>query len=127
MQMRSGPPAYPFNPNGYNPNIMYNNAGQSPYIQRAPYNPAVGQNLQVGMMRNPAGVLKAAPMGQSSAKLLKSYTNLDDNVCSICLIGKPDAITSCRHQFHSECIYGWLQRDKTCPNCRANNFTIKLA
>ncbi|XVE81549.1 hypothetical protein DITRI_Ditri15bG0073800 [Diplodiscus trichospermus] len=49
---------------------------------------------------------------------------LDDGFedgCSICLepftIQDPATVTSCRHEYHLQCILEWSQRSKECPIC----------
>ncbi|KAL5206291.1 hypothetical protein ABZP36_034500 [Zizania latifolia] len=47
----------------------------------------------------------------------------DDDECSICLGVLEDGqrcctLPACRHEFHRECIYGWLANHNTCPLCR---------
>lgn len=41
--------------------------------------------------------------------------------CSICVesIEKDAYMTGCYHLFHTTCISKWLERNKTCPTCRA--------
>ena len=43
--------------------------------------------------------------------------------CSICLDGykkgeKATTLPDCSHQFHTECVQIWLERNATCPVCR---------
>ncbi|CAN6203078.1 unnamed protein product [Urochloa humidicola] len=44
-----------------------------------------------------------------------------DDACSICLEafsdGDPSAVTSCKHEFHLQCILEWCQRSSQCPMC----------
>ncbi|KAG6386248.1 hypothetical protein SASPL_155140 [Salvia splendens] len=44
-----------------------------------------------------------------------------DDACSICLEGftdsDPMAVTSCKHEFHLQCILEWCQRSSNCPMC----------
>ncbi|EER98012.1 E3 ubiquitin-protein ligase RHF2A [Sorghum bicolor] len=44
-----------------------------------------------------------------------------DDACSICLEAfsdsDPSAVTSCRHEFHLQCILEWCQRSSQCPMC----------
>ncbi|XP_039055901.1 E3 ubiquitin-protein ligase RHF1A-like [Hibiscus syriacus] len=49
---------------------------------------------------------------------------LDDGVedgCCICLepftVHDPTSVTSCRHEYHLQCILEWSQRSKECPIC----------
>ncbi|GMI96011.1 hypothetical protein HRI_003270400 [Hibiscus trionum] len=49
---------------------------------------------------------------------------LDDGVedgCCICLepftVQDPTTVTSCRHEYHLQCILEWSQRSKECPIC----------
>ncbi|KAH7554522.1 hypothetical protein JRO89_XS12G0230700 [Xanthoceras sorbifolium] len=46
-----------------------------------------------------------------------------EECCSICLervgVGQTASQTPCSHMFHRECILQWLQRDTSCPLCRA--------
>lgn len=105
--------------------MMNNNRGYPPYPQY-PAGMPVSYAAPIGYMRNPAGGPLPYQLKPNSAKKLKSYTNIDENICSICLMGNTDALTSCKHQFHADCIYNWLKKDKTCPNCRCRNFTIKM-
>ncbi|XP_042017357.1 E3 ubiquitin-protein ligase RHF2A-like isoform X3 [Salvia splendens] len=44
-----------------------------------------------------------------------------DDACSICLEGfgdsDPMTVTSCKHEFHLQCILEWCQRSSNCPMC----------
>ncbi|KAH6797523.1 RING-H2 group F2A [Perilla frutescens var. hirtella] len=44
-----------------------------------------------------------------------------DDACSICLEGfsdgDPTTVTSCKHDFHLQCILEWCQRSSNCPMC----------
>ena len=52
----------------------------------------------------------------------------DDNLlldeCSICLekykLNDKIIHLNCRHPFHKKCIYIWLNKNNTCPQCREN-------
>lgn len=44
-----------------------------------------------------------------------------DDACSICLdpftLQDPATVTSCKHEYHLQCIIEWSQRSKECPIC----------
>ncbi|XP_052200225.1 E3 ubiquitin-protein ligase RHF2A-like [Diospyros lotus] len=44
-----------------------------------------------------------------------------DDACSICLEAfcdsDPSTVTSCKHEFHLQCILEWCQRSSNCPMC----------
>ncbi|XP_073275035.1 E3 ubiquitin-protein ligase RHF2A-like isoform X2 [Primulina huaijiensis] len=44
-----------------------------------------------------------------------------DDACSICLEvfcdSDPSTVTSCKHDFHLQCILEWCQRSSSCPMC----------
>ncbi|XP_073279107.1 E3 ubiquitin-protein ligase RHF2A-like [Primulina huaijiensis] len=44
-----------------------------------------------------------------------------DDACSICLEAfcdsEPSSVTSCKHEFHLQCILEWCQRSSNCPMC----------
>uniref|UniRef100_A0A2P2LQA9 RING-type E3 ubiquitin transferase n=1 Tax=Rhizophora mucronata TaxID=61149 RepID=A0A2P2LQA9_RHIMU len=44
-----------------------------------------------------------------------------DDACSICLESfcesDPSSMTSCKHEFHLQCILEWCQRSSQCPMC----------
>ncbi|PKI42958.1 hypothetical protein CRG98_036756 [Punica granatum] len=44
-----------------------------------------------------------------------------DDACSICLEdfceSDPSTVTTCRHEFHLQCILEWCQRSSQCPMC----------
>ncbi|VVB16887.1 unnamed protein product [Arabis nemorensis] len=44
-----------------------------------------------------------------------------DDACSICLEvfceSDPSALTSCKHEYHLQCILEWCQRSSQCPMC----------
>nr|XP_043630681.1 E3 ubiquitin-protein ligase RHF2A-like [Erigeron canadensis]XP_043630688.1 E3 ubiquitin-protein ligase RHF2A-like [Erigeron canadensis] len=44
-----------------------------------------------------------------------------EDSCSICLEGfcdnDPGTVTSCKHEFHLQCILEWCQRSSNCPMC----------
>ncbi|KAJ9538432.1 hypothetical protein OSB04_031165 [Centaurea solstitialis] len=46
----------------------------------------------------------------------------EEDVCSICLEAfdsyhNPPTVTTCKHEFHLQCILEWSQRSKECPIC----------
>ena len=43
------------------------------------------------------------------------------NVCAICLdeVDEADHRTFCNHQFHKPCLAAWVDKNATCPMCRA--------
>jgi hypothetical protein len=60
----------------------------------------------------------------------------ENEICSIDLneMSKDDNVIflPCRHAFHEECIYEWLEKSspsKICPNCKASleRYTIELS
>jgi hypothetical protein len=61
-----------------------------------------------------------APSSYSSS----SSASAVGQTCSICFeevqSGESSRVLSCGHGFHSDCINPWLERNRTCPNCRAN-------
>lgn len=49
-----------------------------------------------------------------------SYKPIENGeICSICLDDNSNTELPCGHQFHKECINGWV---RTCPNCRKKFF-----
>ncbi|XP_015573543.1 E3 ubiquitin-protein ligase RHF1A [Ricinus communis] len=55
--------------------------------------------------------------GSSGAILVDSF----EDCCSICLepftSQNPSTVTSCKHEYHLQCILEWSQRSKECPIC----------
>jgi len=44
-------------------------------------------------------------------------------ICTICqekIITPKCSLTSCKHPFHSMCLYKWLKESESCPLCRTN-------
>ncbi|CAE6197354.1 unnamed protein product [Arabidopsis arenosa] len=56
----------------------------------------------------------------TSAFVVPSDDDSDD-ACSICLepftLQDPSTVTSCKHEYHLQCIIEWSQRSKECPIC----------
>ena len=56
--------------------------------------------------------------------ILKDKT---DDECIICLKNFKDneivSLIKCGHYYHTECIYTWFERKKTCPLC---NIPLKI-
>lgn len=82
-----------------------------------------------GMPIGPGGMpLGPGPSPNASAIPRKTMQNfgktINEVVCSICLMGDTNIITSCKHRFHRECINLWMTKEKNCPNCRADNITV---
>lgn len=46
---------------------------------------------------------------------------IEDNDCPICadVLSKPVMVKCCQNVFCGQCLFGWLQGNKTCPYCRA--------
>ncbi|XWS54023.1 hypothetical protein CRYUN_Cryun10bG0052400 [Craigia yunnanensis] len=66
----------------------------------------------------------ALTVASSSSPLSSFEVALDDGFedgCSICLepftVQDPATVTSCRHEYHLQCILEWSQRSKECPIC----------
>ncbi|KAH9682868.1 E3 ubiquitin-protein ligase RHF1A [Citrus sinensis] len=67
-----------------------------------------------------ANFTASSSAGSSSS----SAAALDDSIedaCSICLepfsTDDPATVTSCKHEYHLQCILEWSQRSKECPIC----------
>ena len=90
---------------------------------------------------NAATAAAPSPAGGEQGRAMVDPDQAFDSSCSICLepllapptcpaaattraaCGKPRvavALPLCLHAFHEECIYGWLQDHRSCPNCRAD-------
>ncbi|KMS95049.1 hypothetical protein BVRB_012910 [Beta vulgaris subsp. vulgaris] len=59
-------------------------------------------------------------------ELVKGEELSEDSLCSICLEKlsseeKNIRISHCKHLFHGECIFKWLRKKKSCPNCRLSS------
>ncbi|XP_019087713.1 PREDICTED: E3 ubiquitin-protein ligase RHF1A [Camelina sativa] len=57
----------------------------------------------------------------TSAFVSASDDDNTDDACSICLepftLQDPSTVTSCKHEYHLQCIIEWSQRSKECPIC----------
>mmetsp|Transcript_21870 Transcript_21870/g.32736 ORF Transcript_21870/g.32736 Transcript_21870/m.32736 type:complete len:212 (+) Transcript_21870:169-804(+) len=65
----------------------------------------------------------------SSVSSLQSLegTSTSSDVCPICLVELKvnDSVShsrSCNHEYHTDCIHQWLEKNDTCPCCRRNVF-----
>ncbi|EOA19082.1 hypothetical protein CARUB_v10007748mg [Capsella rubella] len=60
-------------------------------------------------------------IGSSSSAFFVSSDDDSDDACSICLepfsLQDPSTVTSCKHEYHLQCIIEWSQRSKECPIC----------
>ena len=55
--------------------------------------------------------------------MTNSQSRILGNECSICLRGilmDEERTTACNHVFHASCLETWLNRNPTCPLCRAH-------
>ncbi|KAJ9182067.1 hypothetical protein P3X46_006099 [Hevea brasiliensis] len=66
---------------------------------------------------NPIISAAAADASSSGAAVDDAF----DDACSICLepftSQDPPTVTSCKHEYHLQCILEWSQRSKECPIC----------
>ncbi|RID51186.1 hypothetical protein BRARA_H01870 [Brassica rapa] len=68
---------------------------------------------------------KSPPFNPAIASSSSSSSAFDDDdtddACSICLESftpqDPATVTSCKHEYHLQCIIEWSQRSKECPIC----------
>ena len=51
-------------------------------------------------------------------ELLEKYKHMQCSICMEELAAYEAKQLPCDHLFHTECIWQWLQRVDTCPNCR---------
>ncbi|XP_010551670.1 PREDICTED: E3 ubiquitin-protein ligase RHF1A [Tarenaya hassleriana] len=67
-------------------------------------------------------------VGSSSSPSFGASDDDLDDACSICLepftVQDPATVTSCKHEYHLQCILDWSQRSKECPICW-QLFTLK--
>ncbi|KAF1893845.1 hypothetical protein Lal_00002384 [Lupinus albus] len=77
------------------------------------------------MMEESAREVRTVPASKAAIESLKKV-NLEKGMsresCSICLEefnGEEEVLAMpCKHMYHQECIFHWLQRCDTCPLCR---------
>ncbi|KAF3547303.1 hypothetical protein DY000_02009045 [Brassica cretica] len=57
----------------------------------------------------------------ASSSSSSAFDDDTDDACSICLesftLQDPATVTSCKHEYHLQCIIEWSQRSKECPIC----------
>ncbi|KAJ0233600.1 E3 ubiquitin-protein ligase RHF1A [Hirschfeldia incana] len=57
----------------------------------------------------------------ASSSSESAFDDDTDDACSICLepftLQDPATVTSCKHEYHLQCIIEWSQRSKECPIC----------
>lgn len=61
------------------------------------------------------------PVVRNSDLLTRILLPNSEEGCGICqekLDINVVAINKCKHQFHMSCIYGWFQKERTCPYCK---------
>ncbi|CAA7028038.1 unnamed protein product [Microthlaspi erraticum] len=79
--------------------FTYNSAFK---LSESPFNPAIGSS-------------------SSSTAFVAASDDDTDDACSICLesftLQDPATVTSCKHEYHLQCIIEWSQRSKECPIC----------
>lgn len=60
-------------------------------------------------------------MASAAAFVEGGIQEAGDDSCSICLEAfcdsDPSSVTSCKHEFHLQCILEWCQRSSNCPMC----------
>ncbi|XVF38164.1 hypothetical protein REPUB_Repub20aG0076600 [Reevesia pubescens] len=65
--------------------------------------------------------LTAASSSSPLSSLDGAFDGGFEDGCSICLepftVQDPATVTSCRHEYHLQCILEWSQRSKECPIC----------
>ncbi|KAL8153659.1 hypothetical protein V2J09_011419 [Rumex salicifolius] len=68
-----------------------------------------------------APILPSAFAPGSSSVLPSDFHDALEDVCSICLesfaTSDPAVVTTCKHEYHLQCILDWSQRSKACPIC----------
>ncbi len=112
--------------------IAYNMLGVNPDTLPArvvsDFSDAIQRILRTlrGMSRVTANDIKR--IARPELQRICDNMNYKDESCSICLDeyhgGDRVGILSCEHIFHKDCIYSWLNRQKTCPLCRKNNVIV---
>lgn len=47
----------------------------------------------------------------------------EERLCPICMeiVTSPVYETSCRHQFHHDCLFKWMEKSDFCPVCRSSS------
>ncbi|GFR11156.1 e3 ubiquitin-protein ligase TRAIP [Trichonephila clavata] len=48
-------------------------------------------------------------------------------ICTDCFDGHGIVATQCGHVFHSQCLLKWIDRSKTCPECRGPVFSKNIS
>uniref|UniRef100_A0A2P2IHD3 RING-type E3 ubiquitin transferase n=1 Tax=Rhizophora mucronata TaxID=61149 RepID=A0A2P2IHD3_RHIMU len=63
----------------------------------------------------------SSAFSSSSSSRAADLDSAVEDACSICLepfsSDDPATVTSCKHEYHLQCILEWLQRSKECPIC----------
>ncbi|EMD66042.1 hypothetical protein COCSADRAFT_198855 [Bipolaris sorokiniana ND90Pr] len=58
------------------------------------------------------------PASENAIQALPKNVESVEDICGICLASMEIAKMPCNHQYHSECLSGWLGTANSCPNCR---------
>ncbi|CAM6093860.1 unnamed protein product [Calypogeia fissa] len=66
-------------------------------------------------------MMAGVPTTSAAAFVEGGVQDACDDACSICLENfcenDPSTITTCKHEYHLQCILEWSQRSKECPMC----------
>ena len=66
---------------------------------------------------NPNGVRLAS---ENAIQALPSNMKSVEDICGVCLASMKITTMPCSHQYHAECISGWLKNSNSCPHCRTS-------
>ena len=79
------------------------------------------ERINPGDIKTLAAKYHTNPTSDNTTSYAKAIRDLQVD-CTICLdhdaFFKGKAMPQCRHVFHEECLWKWVQNATTCPNCR---------
>ncbi|KAK6265868.1 hypothetical protein QUC31_016705 [Theobroma cacao] len=83
--------------------------------------PSAAVDSSCSMLEKPIALMAASSSSPPSSSYGGVLDDGSEDGCSICLepfsAQDPATVTSCRHEYHLQCILEWSQRSKECPIC----------
>jgi hypothetical protein len=79
--------------------------------------------IMQGMLCGSLGTKSGAPCKMKMPCMWHVHHQEQEEVCPICMevIASPVYVTNCRHQFHNDCLFKWMEKSDFCPVCRSSN------